>query len=267
MRTRKDIINDLKKSELKKIITIFSLLICFWASAQSEALFNRATTAYNEGNYEQAAENYLKILENGQHSSELYFNLGNCYYKLNHIAPSIYYYEKALLLKPNDPEIKNNLAYAQNMTLDAIEPLPKTIFAKIYKSTVKALSFDQWAYLAIAFMFLFVISYIAFYFFRFSSRKRLAFVISIISLLLMLVGIIFAYLGYREFKKDNPAIIFSEETMVKSEPNKRSQAIFTLHEGAKVNVVDVLNDWKKIEIADGKTGWISSEDLKMLKDF
>ena len=83
----------------------------------------------------------------------------------------------------------------------------------------------------------------------------------------MLVGIIFAYLGYRDFKKDNPAIIFSEETMVKSEPNKRSQAIFTLHEGAKVNVVDVLNDWKKIEIADGKTGWISSEDLKMLKDF
>lgn len=252
---------------MKKIITTFSLLICFWATAQNAALFNRATTAYNEGNYEQAAESYLKILENEQHSPELYFNLGNCYYKLNHIAPSIYYYEKALLLKPNDPEIKNNLAYAQNMTLDAIEPLPKTVFSKLYNTTVKALSFDQWAYLAVAFMFLFVISYIAFYFFRFSSRKRIAFVTSIISILFMVVGLIFAYMGYRDFKKDNPAIIFSEETMVKSEPNKRSQAIFTLHEGAKVNVVDILNDWKKIEIADGKTGWISSEDLKMLKDF
>ena len=119
---------------MKKLLTFLLLLACFSGSAQNEALFKEATAAYNEGDYEKAAKNYLEILENGQHSAELYFNLGNCYYKLNQIAPSIYYYEKALLLKPNESETKNNLAYAQNMTLDAIDELPETGLAKIKKS-------------------------------------------------------------------------------------------------------------------------------------
>ena len=111
---------------MKRTVLIFALFFCFGVNAQTEALFNRATDAYNEGNYQQAIEVYNQILDKGEHSAALYFNLGNSYYKLNQIAPSIYYYEKALLLSPNDPEIKTNLSYAQNMTLDAIEVLPET---------------------------------------------------------------------------------------------------------------------------------------------
>ena len=243
------------------------LLVCFSAIAQNEALFNNATTFYNEGSYEKAAENYLEILEKGQHSAELYFNLGNCYYKLNQIAPSIYYYEKALLLKPNDPEIKNNLAYAKNMTLDAIEELPETGLAKIKKSLIGFLSFDQWAKTAVACMILFVLLYIAFYFFRYSSRKRIAFIASIIALMISVVSSIFAFIQYNDFKDDNPAIVFSEEISVRSEPNERSQGIFTLHEGTKVNVMDELNDFQKIRIADGKSGWVPKKSIKVLKDF
>lgn len=242
-------------------------MVCFSAVAQNDALFNNATTFYNEGNYEKAAENYLEILENGKHSSELYFNLGNCYYKLNQIAPSIYYYEKALLLSPNDPEIKNNLAYAQNMTLDAIDEMPETGLAKIKKSLTGFLSFDQWAKVAVVFMVLFVLLYVAFYFFRYASRKRIAFIASFISLLISLVAVVFAFIQYDDFKKDRPAIIFSEEIAVKSEPNERSQDIFTLHEGTKVNVLEELNDFQKIEIADGKIGWLPKESIKLLKDF
>ncbi|WP_337251769.1 tetratricopeptide repeat protein [Maribacter halichondriae] len=119
---------------MKKLMTFLLLLICFSVSGQNEALFSEASKAYNGGNYENAIQNYLEILENGQHSAEVYFNLGNSYYKLNQIAPSIYYYEKALLLRPNDSEIKNNLAYAQNMTLDAIDEMPETGLSKIKKT-------------------------------------------------------------------------------------------------------------------------------------
>ena len=122
---------------MKKLLTIIVLLLSLLGNAQNEALFNRATDAYNDGDYPKAIEYYTGILENGQHSAELYFNLGNAYYKLNQIAPSIYNYEKALLLSPNDPEIKNNLAYAQNMTLDAIETMPETVLSKIYKNITK----------------------------------------------------------------------------------------------------------------------------------
>ena len=245
---------------MKKILIILLLVQGLGATAQNEAVFNNATTAYNEGQYEKAIENYLEILEKGQHSAELYFNLGNCYYKLNQIAPSIYYYEKALLLRPNDTEIKNNLAYAQNMTLDAIDEMPETGLSKIKKNVTGFLSFDQWAKTAVAFMMLFVLLYIAFYFFRYSSRKRVAFIISVIS-------IVFAFIQYEDFKADRPAIVFSEEIAIRSEPNNRSQEVFKLHEGTKVNVLEELNDFQKVQIADGKIGWAPKESIKLLKDF
>ncbi len=252
---------------MKKLTLFFLLVVCLSVSAQNESLFDEATEAYNEGSYEKAVENYLEILENGQHSAELYFNLGNCYYKLNQIAPSIYYYEKALLLKPNDPETKNNLTYAQNMTLDAIDKIPETGLAKIKKDLTGFLSFNQWAKITVVFMVLFVLLYIAFYFFRYSSRKRIAFIASMVAFLISIISIIFAFVQYNEFKSDRPAIVFSEEIAVRSEPNDRSLEIFTLHEGAKVNILEELNDFNKIQIADGKTGWLPKESIKTLKDF
>ncbi|MBT8302403.1 MAG: tetratricopeptide repeat protein, partial [Maribacter sp.] len=148
---------------MKQLLFIIVMLIAFLGNAQNEALFNRATESYNNGDYQKAIENYSEILENGQHSAELYYNLGNAYYKLNQIAPSIYYYEKALLLSPNDEEIKNNLSYARNMTLDAIEVLPETGLSKIYNAVTGIMTFDQWSYTAVVFMILFVLLYIAFY--------------------------------------------------------------------------------------------------------
>lgn len=235
--------------------------------AQNEALFNKATDAYNEGDYEKAVENYLAIVEAGQHSAELYFNLGNSYYKLNQVAPSIYYYEKALLLKPNDSEIKNNLGYAQNMTLDAIETIPQTGFSKIYDDIIGYLSFDQWGYSAVFFILLFVLFYLAFYFLKYASQKRIAFITSIVVLFIAVISVIFAFVQYNTFKADHPAIVFADEVGVKSEPNERSQEVFQLHEGTKIQVLEELNDWKKIKIADGQSGWVSSESIKLLKDF
>ncbi|MCK0147946.1 tetratricopeptide repeat protein [Arenibacter sp. F26102] len=250
-----------------RVLTILAYLVCTLGYSQNEPLFDQATAFYNEGEYTQAANNYLKILESGEHSAELYFNLGNTYYKLNNIAPSIYYYEKALLLKPNDQDVRNNLAYAQNMTLDAIEPLPQTSISKLYNKLTAYLSFDQWAYVAVGFMILFVCCYIAFYYFKYSAQKRIAFISSIIFLLFSVLSVILAYFQYSKFQSDQPAIVFAEEVGIKSEPNNRSQAIFNLHAGAKVHVLEELNDWKKIQIADGKTGWLLADDIKELKDF
>ena len=242
---------------MKKVLTLLILLLGFMVSAQNNALFNKATDAYNEGSYDKAVENYLEIIENGKHSAELYFNLGNSYYKLDQVAPSIYYYEKALLLKPNDPEIKTNLAFAKNMTLDAIEVMPETGFSKIYASVINFLFFDHWAYLAVICVVLFVLLFIAFYYFRYSTRKRIAFISSLVLLFIASIGVVFGFVQYYDFLADQPAIVFVDEVVIKSEPNARSQEVFRLHEGTKLYVLDELNDWKKVKIADGKTGWLS----------
>lgn len=252
---------------IQKVVLSICFFVSFLGMAQNTALFNKATDHYNKGEYSMAIENYEEILESGEHSAELYFNLGNCHYKLNAIGPSIFYYEKALLLKPNDAEILNNLGYAQNMRLDAVEEMPKTDIAQLYHDLVNVFSFDQWSYLAISLIILFVLAYLAYFFLRFASQKRIAFIVSIFALTLGVLSILIAYLQYQDFKNDNPAIIFSKEVKITSEPNTNSEAVFTLHEGTKVNVLDQLNDWKKIRIADGQTGWLPKDNLKLLKDF
>ncbi|MEJ1221333.1 tetratricopeptide repeat protein [Sediminicola sp. 1XM1-17] len=252
---------------MRKIIFLIITMISFWGTAQNEQLFDQATQAYNEGKYNQAIENYKKIIENGEHSAAVYFNLGNTYYKLNKIAPSIYYYEKSLLLDPSDQEVKNNLGFARNMTLDAIEQMPETGVGRILSNITGFMSYDQWAYTAIIFMLLFVLGYLGYYFLTYSSQKRIAFIGSIISLVVSLLAVLIAYTEYANYKSEQPAIVFENEVVVKSEPNSRSQETFRIHEGTKVFVLDTLSDWNKIRLADGKTGWLPSQDIKLLKDF
>jgi len=252
---------------LKKLFTIIFLIFSLSSWAQNTALFNKATEAYNAGDFNKAVEHYLAILSSGEHSSSVYYNLGNAYYKLNKIAPSIYYYEKALLLNPTDQDIKTNLGYAQNMTLDAIDTMPQTGFAKIYNDIVGKLHFDQWAYIAVACVVLFVLLYLAFYFLRFATQKRIAFISSFAALFIAIVAIVFASLQYSNYQSDQPAIVFDSEVPVNSEPNLRSQQVFQLHEGTKLQVIEELNDWYKIELSDGQTGWLNSESVKLLKDF
>ena len=252
---------------MRKIIFLIFTMISFWGVAQNNVLFDEATEAYNKGKYNQAIENYEKIIENGEHSAALYFNLGNAYYKLNKIAPSIYYYEKSLLLDPSDPEVKNNLGFARNMTLDAIDQMPETGIGKIFSGITGFLSFDQWAITSIVFILLFVLGYIAFYYLSYSSQKRIAFIASMASLVLSIVAVFIAYLEYTSYRAEQPAIVFENEVIVKSEPNNRSQETFRIHEGTKVFVLDTLSDWNKIKLADGKTGWLPSQNIKLLKDF
>ncbi|MEM8507461.1 MAG: SH3 domain-containing protein [Bacteroidota bacterium] len=250
----------------------FAFILFFIAAAsemvaQETSSFQQATESYNKGEYQSAIDRYTRILESGKHSAALYFNLGNCYYKLDEIGPSIYYYEKALLLQPQDEEILDNLRFAQNMRLDAIEEMPKTAMARLHDAVVLAFSFDQWATIAVVMLSLFVTGYITYYVLYSATKKRIAFISGTLALFLAFFAIAMAYLGYQDFKTKNPAIIFEREVGVTSEPNERSEKVFVLHEGTKVNVMDTLENWYKIKIADGQTGWIPSESLKLVKDF
>jgi len=250
---------------MKHILYIVSFLLSFGIYAQdNNSLFKQGNTLYNEGKYAEAIDKYSAILETKNHSEALYFNLANAHYKLNNIAPSIYYYEKALQLSPNDKDIKNNIAFAKNMTIDAIDVIPDAGFSKLIKSITNKFSFDAWAKATIVFVFCFVALFLMYYSAYSTTKKRLAFIGSLLSLFLLVVALSFAFNKYSLDKKDNPAIIFAQESKVKSEPNLRSEESFRLHEGTKVQVLESVNNWNKIKLSDGKTGWVSSEDVKLL---
>jgi len=248
------------KQIIYSVLFIFSS-VCF---AQNTSLFDQGNALYNDGEYEHAILKYETILENGEHSAALYFNLANAHYKLNHIAPSIYYYEKALQLAPNDKEIKNNAAFAKNMTIDAIGTVPEVGLSRFTKNLTNTYSFDTWAKISIGLIVLFVVMFLSYYFSYSTNKKRLSFVASMTFLILTCLTLTLAFHKHSLDESDRPAIVFVQESQVKSEPNLRSSEAFILHEGTKVQILDTVNNWKKIKLSDGKIGWISKEDIKAL---
>ncbi len=254
--------------KMKQIIYIIAFLFSTITIAQNDALFNVGNDLYNNGKFQEAINKYEDVLKTGNHSAELYFNMANAYYKLNNIAQSIYYYEKALLLKPQDKDIKSNLSLAQNMTIDAIEEIPVLGFSKVTKNLTNAFSFDGWAKLSISFVILFVILFLGYYFSYETTWKRISFLGSMLSLTLICIALFFAFQKYNYEQNNNPAIVFVQETEIRTDPNLKSEEIFKLHEGTKVQVLEKYDEnWSKIKIADGKTGWIASEDIKLLNFF
>jgi len=252
---------------MKSILYILVFLIGTMSFAQNKKAFEQANSLYNDGNYAEALSKYTSIIDQGEHSAELYYNMANAHYKLNNVAPSIYYYEKALLLKPNDKEILNNIAFAKNMTIDAIEIVQEVGFSRLIKNATNTMIFDNWAKLSIALVVSFVLLFLMYYFSQSTGKKRLAFITSLSSLILAFIALAFAFNSYGLEKKNQPAIVFAQESQIKSEPNLRSEETLKLHEGTKVQVIDTVSNWSKIKLSDGKTGWVVSDDIKPLKDF
>lgn len=252
---------------MKNVVYILFFISSLISAQSVEKLFQEANDLYKVGKYEEAIAFYEKIENEDVISSELYYNLGNCYYKLNNIAATIYNFEKALLIDPMNEDAANNLIFAKRLTIDNIEALPKSVFQKFDENYIKKLSYNSWAIVAVIFSIVGSLLFLLFYFSYTPSKKRLFFTGSVLCLLLLIISITISYKEYSYSKSNIEAIVFAEKTEVKNSPTFNSEDIFTLHEGTKVKVLDSIDNWKKIKLADGKIGWIDSEDIKLLNVF
>jgi len=240
------------------------MVLGLFAQAQEDAekLFSEANTFYKEANYTRAVGVYLSIEEQGFVNADLFFNTGNCYYKMNQVAPAIYYYEKALKVDPGHEDARFNLEFAQRMTIDVIETLPETFGQKFARKIIQPLSYETWGLIAVVFSWLMALFFWRYYFSGRSRIKLLFFNLSLGCLLGMALSLGFAYSNQRTVELERPAIVFAKKAVVSNAPSLGGELVFELHEGTKVQVLDALDDWKKIRIADGQTGWISSTSIK-----
>lgn len=228
------------------------------------ALFQQANEDYQNSNFKQAAEKYDSLIRIGYKSAELYNNLGNAYYRLGYIAPTILAYERAALLAPSDNEIQHNLSIARNLTADNIIPLGESMSDRVINSIGGSLSIGTWSVGAVIFAWGALILFALFlYSFR-TSAKRWAFYGFILSLLLGL-----ACYGLQKHEegqiKENPfSIVTASNVTAKSEPSLSGGDAFSIHEGTKVRVEETLNKWTKIRLADGKIGWIPSDTAEKI---
>jgi len=246
------------------VFMLFCLFIGSMRGQDAQQYFEKGNAAYEAENYQEAIDAYTEVLEQKQESAALYYNLANANYKLNRIAPSIYYYERALQLKPGDADIKNNLIFAQNMTIDAITPLPQNTFSKWYRGILNLFTLDGWAIAAVVLILLFTVCFIIYCFVYFTIQKRIFFTTSCITFLLGLTALFFAFRSQTEMDKNKAAIVFSPTAEVRQEPRLSSEEAFVLHEGTKVSILSVREDWSEIRLADGKEGWIPKTAIKFL---
>ncbi len=242
-------------------------LILFFLNTQSqvEVVFDEGNALYNQGNYAEAIEKYTSIINNGSESAELYYNLGNAYYKINDIANSIFYFEKSLLLDPNNNETINNLSFSQNMTIDRIETVPVNQVSKFISKFTNLFDYNTWFLISIFFEFLSIIVFSLYLFNKNSNTKKRYFSIGSIFLFCFIIFLILSVNLKSEYKKNNPAILFDSRISFKSEPNERSEELFLLNEGTKVNVLEKINEWSLIELSNGSKGWIFNSTYQLIK--
>ena len=247
-------------------IFIFMTQILFAQTNTADNVFVIANEMYKKGDYENAIQKYEFIEKNiKQESAELYFNLGNCYYKLNKIAPSIYYFEKALLLNPGDKAIETNLLFAQKRTIDNIKITNELGLTKLIKNTTSWLSINSWSWLSIVFSVCTLLSFVFFLYSSSTTRKRIAFAAIFVFILLGTIAFLSANFLTQFASKDIPAIVYESSVEVKSEPKDDADIAFTLHEGTKVYVKETLENYKRIQLTDKTEGWILNSAIKEVR--
>jgi tetratricopeptide (TPR) repeat protein len=227
-----------------------------------DSLFVQANELYRQENYTEALKAYEEIEAMDQESWALYYNIGNIHYKMNRVAPAIFYYEKALKLRPDQQDVRFNLEFANQMVLDNIEPLPRNLGQRFMDAVILKLTYETWAKIAVGLAFLFALLFLMYHFSYSTGKKRFYFITSIITVILVTTSVFFAFRNQLYVKNNREAIIFATEAEVMNAPTTTSEAYFELHEGTKATVLESLDNWKKIRIADGKIGWIEEKDLK-----
>lgn len=223
-----------------------------------------ADSAYIKNDYATAILIYENLLRKGE-SAELYYNLGNSYYKLNDIARAILNYERALLLKPGNEDIRANLEIVRSKTVDKIDAVPEIFFISWLKSLINSMSINAWARWGIIFFILLIVSLYLFIFSKQVTTKKIGFIGSIICLLFVISTNMFASYQKKTLTKRNTAIVISPSVTIYSTPSENGTGLFVLHEGSKVIIKDdSMINWKEITIEDGKIGWISSSDIEII---
>tara|TARA_B000000437_G_scaffold16417_1_gene12127 strand:- start:123 stop:851 length:729 start_codon:yes stop_codon:yes gene_type:complete len=240
---------------MNKLSLILVFLISFNLYG-NDSLFLSANSDYANQEYNSAIKKYNLILSSNLESPELYYNLANSFFKINEIHQAIYYYEKALKIKPDFDDAKENLEICNLQLIDKIEEIPELMITSLYNNIINFLSLKNWIYLTLIFIWfsLIVFSYNSIV----KKNKKYVLYLVIFSFFLFFI----TTKKYNQNINVKEAIIYSSVINVMSAPSEQSTNLFSLHIGTKVKIEDQIENWVNIRIANGKKGWVLIENLK-----
>lgn len=228
-------------------------------SQSPDQLYQQANSLYQEGKIAEARDLYELIVSNGYVSGDLLYNLGNAYYRLGDIGRAILNYERARRIMPGDDDLKHNLQLANLRVIDRIEPTPRLFLWDWWDSIKGAFPAQSAVWLAFGFFVLLVAAVITMMLVRGYGVRRMALIAGLVVSFLLLFSIVLVVQRIDDENRRDEAVVVSAITTVKNSPDARSTDAFVLHAGVKVRVIDNVNDWIQIRLADGKVGWMERD--------
>ena len=260
-----EIENVMKKKSNKAKASGFSfvLMILMLMPLSANAITKQnADDEYAKGNYQQAIKDYQEILKAGV-SSEIYYNLGNAYYRTDNITQALLAYERALQLSPGDNDIRFNLQYARSKTIDKITPETEMFFVTWYNSLVNFTSVDRWANTAIVSIVMALFLILVFLFAPQMWARKSGFYGSAVFLLLFAFANLFAFQQKHELETKQGAIVIAPTVNVKKTPAASGTDVFVIHEGTRVDITDRgMKQWRGVKLADGREGWLKTSQIE-----
>jgi len=250
------------RRHLLQLILLLAGASCLGFGQTPEDAFRKGNELYRAGRFHEAVTEYESIVHQGYVSAPLFFNLGNASYRSGDIAHAILWFERAARLDAGDPDIDFNLRLANTRIIDRIEPVPELFLLEWIRalSTMTSLP-TTIVLLLVAWLLVFVqlavINLIG------SSSWNAVFRWGILAALVfvLIFGAVFA-VQMHEAADRSEAVIVAKSVTAKNSPDAQSVDAFVIHEGLKVKVSDSIGDWARITLADGKVGWIKSEELE-----
>ncbi len=258
-----------KKSGIATVVTVM-LLLGFPAAGHAsdayvDSLFNAANAAYTEGVWSEAVQAYSAIENLGLESPVLYCNLGNAWFKNGDVSKAILYYERALKLDPSYDDARYNMTVASDFVQDRIEPVPEFILKTWVRNLCYALDSDAWAVSGLVFFAVAVAALLLFLLSGSLVWRRTGFFSAVVFFLLSLSAVSFSFWQRSDYSRKDGAIIMAPVVSVRSSPSSEASTdLFILHEGTKVQILDEVGDWRNIELADGRQGWMKSADMEII---
>lgn len=234
------------------------------AEASPEQLWDRANTAYINGDFHAAAEIYEQIYARGLTSAKLYYNLANAYFKEGRLGKSILFYRRALRLSPGNDDIRYNLSVAEARTKDNIEDIPEFFFVTWMREARHTMSCTAWSVLSLVLLACALALFLVYLLAQRLSLRKAGFYGTVVAVLLCMLTTWFALGERREMLDDTSAVVMTASTAVKSSPDKSSTDLFVLHEGTVVTITNRLDDWCEVVIADGKKGWLECRKIETI---
>jgi tetratricopeptide (TPR) repeat protein len=241
------------------IYIVFSLLFysfCLAQTPQNAAAFRNGNTAYTQKNYTEAIANYEKINNESTHSPDLYYNLANAYAQNKQLGKAILNYERALRLAPFDADAAQNLSIVATWRKDDIETLQPFFLIRWAKAVRNALSSNTWASLGLCLLFAMSGGVFLLLFGNTPQRKKQGFGLAIASFWLALIPFWCAYETIQLQQNSGFCIVQTPEIVLHNAPDAESSDIMTLHEGTRVERLDQINDWIKVELPNSEQGWL-----------